>query len=162
MKKTHCRKGHEFTEENTYVYPDGRRKCLICARSNNQKWYIENIEYERARSKEYGKNNRDKLNKYMREWSKNNPDKVRDVSLQSRYGIGLEDYEAMYTSQEGRCAICGNSFPQLHVDHDHDTQEVRGLLCRVCNIGLGHFKDSPSLLARAVRYLEKQLITPGD
>lgn len=69
----------------------------------------------------------------------------------------------MYVAQDGLCAICGNpqipgegsSTKQLHVDHDHQTGKVRGLLCNQCNPGLGYFQDDISRLIAAVKYLEK-------
>lgn len=61
-------------------------------------------------------------------------------------------------AQQGRCAICGcaeadSPRGRLHLDHDHTTQQVRGLLCGNCNVGLGHFKDEPSRLRAAIKYL---------
>ncbi len=61
--------------------------------------------------------------------------------------------------QGGVCAVCGNSPNMskkrggLHVDHDHSTGKVRGLLCESCNVGLGFFKDSSIKLAKAIEYL---------
>ena len=52
-----------------------------------------------------------------------------------KYGITMEQYEAMYTLQEGKCAMCGEFHEQLLVDHDHATNEVRELLCNGCNSG---------------------------
>jgi hypothetical protein len=54
------------------------------------------------------------------------------------------------------CIICGKEATdqQLAVDHDHRTGHVRGALCANCNLGLGHFKDDPTLLRLAARYLE--------
>ena len=73
----------------------------------------------------------------------------------SRYGITLEDYEAMVLGQEGMCGICGESGGKdLYVDHDHSTRKVRGLLCHSCNVGLGHFRDRTELLRAAIDYLE--------
>jgi len=43
----------------------------------------------------------------------------------------------------------------MHVDHDHKTGKIRGLLCKRCNVGMGYFKDDPSILKKAVRYLEE-------
>jgi tRNA splicing ligase len=73
-----------------------------------------------------------------------------------------EEYEKVLLSQRGVCAICnkvntitskkGKIF-RLSVDHDHNTGEVRGLLCHDCNIGLGKFKDSTLLLSKAISYL---------
>jgi len=51
------------------------------------------------------------------------------------------------------CIICGVEAPVV-VDHDHTTKEVRGGLCANCNLGLGHFKDNPTLLRFAALYLE--------
>ena len=70
----------------------------------------------------------------------------------------LEDYDALYEKQSGECAICGTDTPggpgeRFRVDHNHDTGEVRGLLCNSCNRGLGYFKDSPTFLSKASTYL---------
>lgn len=54
---------------------------------------------------------------------------------------------------EGVCTICGNNGPNLSIDHDHKSNQVRGLLCMNCNIGIGHFKDDPELLEFARIYL---------
>ncbi len=76
-----------------------------------------------------------------------------------RYGLTLEDYERMYEQQHGQCAICNVEVQgeRMCVDHDHGTNKVRGLLCRLCNSSLGGFRDSVSLLRRAVSYLERSL-----
>lgn len=50
------------------------------------------------------------------------------------------------------CAICGGK-EKLVVDHDHETDKVRGLLCFFCNLGLGNFRDNPQLLKKAIEYL---------
>ena len=61
----------------------------------------------------------------------------------------------MLTEQGGACGICGEAptIRALHVDHDHETGQVRGLLCQPCNHGLGNFKDDLNRLAGAMRYL---------
>jgi Recombination endonuclease VII len=73
-----------------------------------------------------------------------------------KHGLGSEDYEQMLVKQDNRCAICclsPASVGPLKIDHDHDNGAVRGLLCRSCNLGLGHFKDDPYLLDDARKYL---------
>jgi hypothetical protein len=76
----------------------------------------------------------------------------KDKKLQTRYSITIDDYHDMLEEQDGRCRIC-NKASKLHVDHDHKTHEVRGLLCNSCNVGLGHFKDNISLIQKAATYL---------
>jgi hypothetical protein len=71
-----------------------------------------------------------------------------------RYGLTRETHEALELAQDARCAICDGALP-LRVDHDHSTGRVRGLLCHNCNVGLGHFRDDPALLRRALAYLVK-------
>lgn len=85
----------------------------------------------------------------------------READLRSKYGIGVEDYDRMLVEQSGGCAICRrgpevnrNGFQKfLHVDHDHDSGRVRGLLCDRCNLSIGQFEHNPELLERAAAYL---------
>jgi hypothetical protein len=91
--------------------------------------------------------------------------KARDAGSERRrkllanYGLTVDDYERMNLEQDGRCAICGGASTRadsgagLVVDHDHETGQVRQLLCNLCNTGLGAFRDSPAILLDAIAYL---------
>lgn len=81
-------------------------------------------------------------------------------ALLSGFGITQEDYDRMLEAQNGQCKICGSDKPDasgrkknFHVDHDHVTGKVRGLLCHNCNVGLGNFRDSSELMKKAASYL---------
>lgn len=82
---------------------------------------------------------------------------AKEYRLLSEYDLTLDDYKNMLNKQSHVCAICKqkNGDKDLFVDHDHITGEVRGLLCRQCNFGIGHFKDNPDLTSAATRYLMK-------
>lgn len=116
---------------------------------------------------------------YQREWRAKHPERVRrhnetksaDPVKRTRsalaarvwrlklYGLTPESYDALLAAQGGVCAICGRAGSEwdvgrsLHVDHDHATNVVRGLLCHTCNVGLGSFADDIDWLARAITYL---------
>jgi hypothetical protein len=82
----------------------------------------------------------------------------RDAYLRARFGLSSDDYDVLLAAQDGRCAIClaRPRKRRLHVDHDHRTGTIRGLLCIRCNhylLGAAH--DSPDVLRRAVEYLER-------
>ena len=87
---------------------------------------------------------------------------AKNHKLTSAYGISIEEYEQMNEAQGGLCQICGDpqggkhAHMDLFVDHDHETGEVRGLLCHGCNVALGSMRDDPTLLRKAANYLEKQ------
>jgi 5-methylcytosine-specific restriction endonuclease McrA len=83
----------------------------------------------------------------------------RHYHLRRRYGIGAAEVAAMLARQSGCCAVCLRplSVKNCHVDHDHVTGRVRGILCFNCNGGLGQFRDDIRLLRRAARYLRGQL-----
>ena len=94
------------------------------------------------------------------------PVKNRDYNLQYRYGITLEEYNTILEEQNGECAVCGTDDPKgrqsgrgkvkgFYVDHNHETGEIRGLLCNNCNRSIGLFNDAPSILEKAVLYLRK-------
>jgi hypothetical protein len=89
----------------------------------------------------------------------------REYHLRRRYGIGQKDFEELLDEQGGVCAICGTPDPE-HVDHDHVTGWIRGILCFNCNGGLGQFRDDVEYLAKAITYLkgstcQRVLIHPG-
>lgn len=67
-----------------------------------------------------------------------------------------EEYQTLLLHQDYRCSICGVQYlkERLAVDHDHQTNVRRGLLCRHCNTGLGWFRDNLNVLKAAVCYLE--------
>ena len=86
----------------------------------------------------------------------------RNSNYIRKYGITVDDYNQMFSDQEGCCWICGvhqiEFGKRLCVDHDHDkegAESVRGLLCTECNRGLGTFVDDPERLKQAIKYLEK-------
>ena len=82
----------------------------------------------------------------------------RDYDWQYAYGISPEQYLELHNKQNGKCAICGTELESdyLHIDHDYETGDVRGLLCGNCNKGLGMFKDNIEYLKRAIQYLRKE------
>lgn len=77
---------------------------------------------------------------------------TREYHLRRRYGIGQQEFEQLLAAQGGVCGICGAERPE-HVDHDHVTGYVRGVLCFNCNGGLGHFRDDRGRLDKAIAYL---------
>ena len=87
------------------------------------------------------------------------PKHKRDVDLQWRYGISLDNWQDMFTKQNGCCAICKTHQSELksslHVDHNHNTGKVRGLLCSNCNTAIGLLKDDEDRLLSAIQYIRR-------
>lgn len=84
--------------------------------------------------------------------------KQQDYWLRSKYGITADQRDEMLVAQGGCCAICNTSEPSgynWHVDHNHETGEVRGLLCSKCNQGIGLFDESTVNLESAIDYLRR-------
>lgn len=85
------------------------------------------------------------------------PDKAKDVDLYQSFGIRLVNYNKMFESQSGKCAICSRHQSELSrtlaVDHCHETGRIRSLLCQQCNQGLGNFRDKIESLHGAISYL---------
>lgn len=92
------------------------------------------------------------------EYRKKNKSLFKNIDLKRKFGISLEEYEALANAQDFKCAICQKDQSEfkikLAVDHNHETKAVRGLLCKDCNTGIGLFKDNPSLLLSAINYLK--------
>lgn len=89
----------------------------------------------------------------------------RAVQRRHKYGLEQEDFDRIFQKQGGRCGCCGVSLDdgwtrqhkpnKLVIDHDHKTGLVRGLLCTMCNKGLGLLGDNLEGLQKAVDYLKK-------
>ena len=100
------------------------------------------------------------MSNYYKKRNKNPEQKIkqREWSYKRRYGISIEEYNQLSESQNHACKICGsidsrrgNKF--LMVDHNHETGEVRGLLCSRCNSAIGLLEDNISHLQSAINYL---------
>lgn len=106
----------------------------------------------------YGRRCRICYNEWMSDYRKQNPDAVKSADLKKLHGITLENYNKMFSEQEGYCAICGRHQVEfkkkLAVDHSHKTGDIRGLLCQNCNTSLGGFQDDIEILKRAIKYLK--------
>ena len=115
-----------------------------------------------ARVKQGQRENAARVNPYWRK-RRQEPEvkrRERDAYLQRKFGISVEEYDAVLATQRGVCAVCVRPPTpgiSLHVDHDHETGQIRGLLCLRCDNGLGDLEDDPGLLQAATRYLEAAL-----
>lgn len=116
--------------------------------------------------------NKDGLNSWCRPcvnakslaWYRNNRERTRrnhrEYMLRSQYGIGEAEFQRLLALQGGKCALCPVIFSlegsrrNLCVDHDHDTGQVRGLLCARCNTSIGQLGDNAEGLRRALAYVE--------
>lgn len=81
--------------------------------------------------------------------------------LKHMYGITFGKFQDMALDQLGMCAICDTDLDMgfhTHVDHDHKTGKVRGLLCSRCNLALGYLRDSIKTLKRAIAYLKGETL----
>jgi hypothetical protein len=89
---------------------------------------------------------------------KGNKDSRWKSRIKHRYGLSKEGFDKLWDANNGRCHICTTQLTVEHsgyaIDHNHETGEVRGLLCPTCNSGLGHFKDSIGVLEAAIEYLK--------
>lgn len=171
-KKTHCPQGHEYTEENTYWYK-GFRACRICRKDN--------VYAAREPGVGQGGINKAKTHcpkghEYTVENTYTNPEGRRWCRTCARlnskkqniqaHGISVEKFTELLEAQEYKCLGCLTEINERSgqaVDHDHSCcpgrvscgRCIRGILCKLCNAGLGFLKDDPGTLRRLADYLEK-------
>jgi hypothetical protein len=138
---------------------DGHRtECKECNAAASKARYVADPAAAVARVKRWQQANPERLNAYRRE-RRADPEvkrNERSTYLKRTYGLTLAEYEEMLAQQEGGCAICGrkpSASIALHVDHDHATGQIRGLLCFRCNNSLGDLDDDPELLWAALKYV---------
>lgn len=146
MKKcTKCQQEKELSEFYNHVKFGPRPECKPCSK---------------ARNAENWKKNKSKIDKKNREWQQANKEKLyqysRKQNLRRKYGITPEQYEKMLISQGNSCSICKiheSEYGTFAVDHCHETNKVRGLLCSACNTALGLLKESITIVDNLKKYL---------
>lgn len=147
------------------------------AKASHRKWYVSHREQVRAKRRQYYLAHREeellkqKLLRAARNASDNqrrrvatapDPDKIRKryrAEQLKKYGLTEAGFAQLLKHCNGKCQICSEPptkgrWPQLHIDHDHSSGRVRGLLCSNCNVGIGMLRDDPERLRRAAEYLE--------
>jgi len=179
IKRTKCPQGHSYTDENTYVTPQGYRQCKTCRRLTMKirrpakgigAGGLNAIKTKCPKGHPYDEENTIKYKKpngrfarHCRACERLN-NKTQNVK---RYGISVEQFDELLSSQDGKCAICKGKFwdevSSPHIDHDHTCCNgqmrscgkcIRGLLCRGCNQVLGCAKDDIEVLKAAIKYLK--------
>jgi hypothetical protein len=122
-------------DKNISDFYSGRKTCKDCTNAAARKIRVEQPE----RYAKYKKRNKG----YLKE---------------KRYGITQQQFDQILVDQNNKCKLCYSEFKNskdTHIDHCHDQNRVRGLLCNLCNVGLGQFKDNVEYMYNAIKYLNK-------
>jgi hypothetical protein len=159
----------KYREANADYYKE-RRQVYYQAHKEEIKEQVrqrklENPDKVRECNRNYYKNNKEDCIAYQKEYRKTykNTDgykqSIRRRNLK-RYGLTLEAFDEMITTQDGRCAICERkaedvSDKPLAVDHSHTTGKVRGLLCQFCNTALGSLREDIDVMQKMIAYVEQ-------
>lgn len=142
-------------------------------RATRRTFYLRHRERLKAKSREYGQTHRQQKAVSDRAYRARNLERIKTrlrASVDARrarrrlysHQIGTAAYRLLLVAQDGRCAICKVELVDAigrkngrspHIDHNHETGEIRGLLCGFCNLGIAHFKESIESLAAASVYL---------
>ena len=108
--------------------------------------------------KQYYQQNRETLLKKSKQYQSTRKEHNKDYRLKRCFGISLEEYNRKLQLQEFQCAICHIHQDELtlslSVDHNHKTNQIRGLLCNNCNTAIGRLKENPEYFKNAVEYLD--------
>lgn len=118
---------------------------------------VRNAKYRKRRA-EYKKTEAGKLAEKRYRQSDAAKERIKRNRLKTRYNLTLNEVEEMKAAQHNLCAICLKEPNNWHIDHDHLTNKVRGLLCGPCNMALGLFKDNIDNMQKAIEYLNGENI----
>jgi hypothetical protein len=111
-------------------------------------------------NKKYRADHKEQSRASKKRWRDKNKGKIdhRKHNIKKKYGISMDEWNALFISQGSRCAICSSEqhkSTNWHTDHCHTTGIIRGILCGPCNTGLGKLGDSADRVFRAFEYLRK-------
>lgn len=142
---------HSIANENRTLLLRSEKQCSKCLKIKNLS------EYHLDKYTEAG--HASKCKECVHEYSLSYSTRSAIRRRKLRYNLDNEDYLLLVEQQKGKCAICQTKEPKgrnnkFHIDHDHSTGKVRGLLCHHCNVALGSFFDNIQFLKNAIKYLE--------
>ena len=145
--KEFCTRGHLMADTRVLYGVKQSPACSACRHLHRETWGLNNPEREAE---------------LRHESRMKNAPHQRAKNIRLKYGLSVETFNELFEAQGERCAICGTSsfgtragkVLSAFIDHDHISGNVRGLLCRTCNVGIGAFGDSPELLLEAAAYLK--------
>lgn len=132
----------------------------------NPKYYAKNAERIKAANKSWRDKNKEKVKKQIKLWQSQNKERKNLSTVfnrRKRNGFSKELFNKLLLEQNNKCAICeteiksNNGMDTICADHNHIDNTPRGLLCKRCNILLGHSKDDIELLKKAITYLENYM-----
>jgi hypothetical protein len=136
------------------------KKCLY--RAQARAYYHKNRVRLCKVARDYNNSHKDAISLYRKQLNANPKHKARRRSyyLRKHYGITLDQWNKMYSDQNGKCAVCFVEFDKLlkkniHIDHDHTNGKLRQLLCTNCNCAIGNLKEDIDLCNRVIAYLTK-------
>lgn len=89
------------------------------------------------------------------------PEKFAAYARKWRYGLADDQFQQMLKEQNNCCAICNDALERPVVDHDHETEKVRQILCKKCNSFIGLARESEVILMSAIQYLQKHKESNG-
>jgi len=165
--KAYYEKNKEALAEKKKAYREENKEYL---EEKRKRYREENKEKISNRRKEYREKNKEKIRENHSKWYnsigkdyKSDPKNVmnsRASVIKKKYGISIDELSDMLDKQKGCCKICGetlirpDSQNSYHIDHNHDTGDVRGLLCSNCNMAIGLMYDNPEIVMSVYNYLK--------
>lgn len=157
-----CPKCKIEKEDNQFYKRSGsnvlRSQCKDCKKLTELSYEqrVEIIQKRKAQREPYLEKTKTRVKEYQSKPT--TKEKRLHYYLTTYFGITKEDYNNLLKEQNHTCAICNKVDPtpnrRLAVDHNHKTNEIRGLLCGKCNIALGLFDDNTDLMLKAIEYLK--------
>jgi len=161
--------------KNNYSADRLSYSCKECDLKKIKKYRDKNPDKIKKTNAESYKKYREKRINEARIYAKNNPEVHKRAKaklllkdplyskrndLKRKYGLTLEEYTTMLNNQDNKCSICGNEFSKTgskssFVDHNHETNQVRDILCHFCNTALGLMRENPEYIRNMIKYLNK-------
>jgi len=150
----HCREYRDESEfglnkSNKDGYQETCKKC-------RKEYRLKNSDKIKESKKIYYYKNRDKLLKISKTYRNSNKGKVKEYQLKYKYNIDKIQYDFLMKKANYKCEICG-SIKKLHIDHNHRTDKIRGILCSKCNISIGLVDENLIILSNMLQYLKDRI-----